>query len=73
MFSSFNLFKAFGIPLTISSAINPFPKFFAISPCNHVDAQQAKKGLIFFLPIKLTKMPLKTSPDPITANSGEEG
>ena len=31
----------------------------------------AKNGFIFFLPIKLTTRPLKTSPDPITASSGD--
>ena len=43
-----------------------------MSPCSHVDAHPAKKGLIFLLPTKLTIKPLKTSPDPITANSEDE-
>ena len=60
------------MPLIISSDTNPLPYFFAISPCNHVAAQPAKKGFNFFSPIKLTKKPLRTSPDPITANSGDE-
>ena len=68
-FLFFNRFNALGIPSTISSAINPFPWFFAMSPCNHVAAHPAKNGFIFFSPTKLTIKPLRTSPDPMTANS----
>ena len=54
---------------TISSAINPGPNFFAISPCIQTLAQLAKKGSSLFFPTKLEIIPLKTSPEPITANS----
>ena len=60
------------MPLIRSSDIKALPWRLAISPCNQVAAQLARNGSIFFWPTKLTTKPLRTSPDPITANSEDE-
>ena len=62
--------RLFGLP--VFNADREVVKIYRNSRLAYKKLNSILPKFIFSFPIKLTIRPLKTSPDPITANSGEE-